>query len=150
MSTAMKNAQIPARYTCDGRDISPPLEWGTVPPGVGSLALFVVGLTPEPSTSTDALSIEYAVAGINPALHRLAAGTLPRGSYLGHGLHGLHYSICPTKGVQVEYEFELYGLSANERIAPDFGALQVLQELNATKAAAARAHGSFTASYQRQ
>ena len=30
---------IPARYTCDGDDISPPLSWGTPPDGTQSLAL---------------------------------------------------------------------------------------------------------------
>lgn len=30
---------IPAEYTCDGRDISPPLSWSGVPGGIRSLAL---------------------------------------------------------------------------------------------------------------
>jgi len=32
---------IPADYTCDGRDISPPLTWGGIPEGTRSLALIV-------------------------------------------------------------------------------------------------------------
>jgi len=32
-------ALIPARYTCDGEDISPPLQWQTVPEGTRSIAL---------------------------------------------------------------------------------------------------------------
>jgi len=34
-------ASIPARYTCDGENVSPPLEWGDVPPEAESLALIV-------------------------------------------------------------------------------------------------------------
>jgi Raf kinase inhibitor-like YbhB/YbcL family protein len=32
---------IPAAYTCDGDDVSPPLSWSNVPPGARSLALVV-------------------------------------------------------------------------------------------------------------
>lgn len=32
---------IPAMYTCDGNDISPPLSWSRIPPGTNSLALIV-------------------------------------------------------------------------------------------------------------
>lgn len=34
-------AAIPARYTCDGANISPPLAWSGVPPDAKSLALIV-------------------------------------------------------------------------------------------------------------
>jgi len=30
---------IPAKYTCDGADVSPPLQWDTVPEGTRSIAL---------------------------------------------------------------------------------------------------------------
>jgi Raf kinase inhibitor-like YbhB/YbcL family protein len=32
---------IPRQYTCEGRDVSPPLAWSGVPPGAKSLALVV-------------------------------------------------------------------------------------------------------------
>src|SRR3990167_4952451 len=39
-STAFTESNmIPAKYTCDGRDISPPLEWKGIPAGTKSLAL---------------------------------------------------------------------------------------------------------------
>src|SRR5512133_579902 len=41
-STAFSHlASIPALYTCDGRNVSPPLEWSGVPAGTKSLALIV-------------------------------------------------------------------------------------------------------------
>ncbi len=35
------NADIPARYTCDGDDVSPPLSWSGVPAGAKSLVLII-------------------------------------------------------------------------------------------------------------
>ena len=35
------NAPIPSKYTCEGEDISPPLEWSGVPNGAKSLVLIV-------------------------------------------------------------------------------------------------------------
>ncbi len=35
------NAHIPERYTCDGKDISPPLEWDGVPDAAKALVLIV-------------------------------------------------------------------------------------------------------------
>jgi Raf kinase inhibitor-like YbhB/YbcL family protein len=32
---------IPARYTCEGQDVSPPLAWSGLPAGTKSLALIV-------------------------------------------------------------------------------------------------------------
>src|SRR5262245_32120499 len=35
------NGEIPKRYTCQGEDLSPPLEWTAPPSGTKSLALVV-------------------------------------------------------------------------------------------------------------
>jgi Raf kinase inhibitor-like YbhB/YbcL family protein len=35
------NGEIPAQYTCEGKDVSPPLEFSGVPQGAKSLALIV-------------------------------------------------------------------------------------------------------------
>jgi Raf kinase inhibitor-like YbhB/YbcL family protein len=41
-STAFSsNGSIPRQYTCEGRDISPPLAWSGIPEGTRSLALIV-------------------------------------------------------------------------------------------------------------
>jgi phosphatidylethanolamine-binding protein (PEBP) family uncharacterized protein len=39
-SPALENgAPIPARYTCDGEDVSPELHWSDVPPAAATLAV---------------------------------------------------------------------------------------------------------------
>ena len=41
-STAFQyNGEIPTSYTCQGQDLSPPLQWQGIPPGTRSLALIV-------------------------------------------------------------------------------------------------------------
>ncbi|HET9576073.1 MAG TPA: YbhB/YbcL family Raf kinase inhibitor-like protein, partial [Nitrospira sp.] len=42
VSTAFSNqSAIPALYTCEGKDISPPMTWADLPAGTKSLALIV-------------------------------------------------------------------------------------------------------------
>lgn len=38
-SAFANNGMIPAKYTCDGQDISPPLQWDGIPEGTKSIAL---------------------------------------------------------------------------------------------------------------
>jgi phosphatidylethanolamine-binding protein (PEBP) family uncharacterized protein len=150
-SAAVHGASLPARYTCDGRDISPPLEWGAVPAGTGNLALFVVAFKPAPSTKTYKASVAWAVAGINPKLHKLAAGRLPRGAYLGLASGGRRYSVCPAKGTREQYQFELYGLPTSVGISPSFAGLPVLSAIASGKPpTSASAHGVFPVTYARK
>ncbi len=148
-SAAIEGSSIPARYTCDGSNISPPLEWGKVPAGTGTLVLMLVGAKVNPATRTAKLSVEWAVAGVNPALHRIAAGRLPPGAFVGEGTHGKRrYSVCPDKGKSEQYQFELYALPPTEAVSPRFAGLPVLAAL-AAKSTPAIGHGDFIALYKR-
>jgi Raf kinase inhibitor-like YbhB/YbcL family protein len=40
-SAFSQNGEIPAKYTCDGKDVSPPLAWSGLPAGTKSLALIM-------------------------------------------------------------------------------------------------------------
>lgn len=151
-SDAVIDNYLESRYTCDGQDISPPIEWGAVPVGVRRLALFILAFKPEPATKTYQITVEWAVAGINPALHRLPAGELPRGAYIG--LTNSHdrrrYSICPKSGEPVHYQFELYGEPVGLVPAANFVGLSALTGLNSRGATRALAHGGFVANYKRK
>lgn len=150
-SAAIVDKTLPALYTCDGKDISPPLEWGPLPASTREVALFLVGYTPVPSTHYYSVAIDWAVAGLNPALHRLAAGHLPPGAHVGIASDGKRrYSVCPKKGVDVHYQFELYGLPATVKIAPNFAALPIISLLSSRKSSnPVNAHGGFVVFYKR-
>lgn len=145
--------KLPAQYTCDGRDIWPPLEWGKVPSGTGSLALFVVGYIPEPSTHTYKVSVEWAVAGLLPTLHKIDPGRLPSYAYVGTNSTGKRsYSLCPPKATTVQYQFELYGVPSAYGVASsNFSAVQLLTTLaSPTGTTRASAYGAFVAEYTRR
>jgi hypothetical protein len=149
LSSPSFSGLIPALYTCDGKDISPPLQWGAVPADAASLALFVIGATPEPSTNTEKLTVEWAIANINPKVHELAPGRLPQGAVVGlNSKDRGRYSICPNRGEETQYRFELFGLPASVALPPHFAGAPVYRALTAAHTPA-NASGSFTASYKR-
>src|SRR5664280_882681 len=78
-SIAVHGDRLPAAFTCDGKDISPPLSWGTVPSTVEELALFALGTADGKSASP---KVEWAMAGIAPQLHSIAAGQTPEQAFV--------------------------------------------------------------------
>jgi len=156
-SPALDGESLPALYTCDGRDVSPPVEWGAVPSTSRELALFMLALTPNPSTHGYLTTIEWALAGVNPALHRLAAGELPPGAHLGlyEARKGRflpqRYSVCPPRGRTVRYQFALYSVPAGIVVPEKFLSTRLLALLgNPESSYRAIAGGAFVASYTRR
>jgi phosphatidylethanolamine-binding protein (PEBP) family uncharacterized protein len=149
-SPAIKGT-IPARYTCDGQDIAPPITWGAIPSKVRELAVFAIDVTPT-SAGRPADTVEWAMAGLKPTLHKVAAGELPPHAFMEEASNGkAHYSICPTKGKPRRYKFALYALPptavATNRIT---GSELLVNLTEATPEDQAPASGEFTASYTRK
>lgn len=96
---------IPARYTCDGDDVSPPLAWEGVPEGTGGFALLV--------TDPDAGGfVHWVLTDIPDDLTELPEGQgdaigAPGQSSFGRAGWG---GPCPPSG-EHRYEFRLYALS---------------------------------------
>jgi Raf kinase inhibitor-like YbhB/YbcL family protein len=109
-SAFQAGAPIPARYTCDGQDTSPPLAWADVPKGAKSLALVVDDPDAPGGTYT-----HWTVYGIPAAARRIQAGATPARSQQGQNSFGddRYGGPCPPKGDKPHhYEFELYALRA--------------------------------------
>ncbi len=143
---------IPAKYTCDGKDISPPLGWGQVPAGTKEVALFVLGLTPTPAGGS-AIAINWAVGGVDANLHKLAAGHLPKGTNVGSNSDGSRgYKICPAKGSRKTYEFAIYAVPGGApKLKGPFKGLQLLGELASNNSPSiAPAAAQFAAFYERK
>lgn len=151
-SSAITGTSLPALYTCDGKNVPPPLEWGAVPAGTRELVLMVIGLTPSAESGSYGVSDEWAVAGVNPALHRLNSGQLPRGAYVGRNSAGKRgYSICPRHGVNERYQFEVYSLPPRLRVSPSFIGMSALGALSQPNtSASATGQGAFVTIYRRR
>lgn len=97
---------IPEEYTCDGGNVSPPLEWTDVPDGVRAFALIV--------TDPDAEGfVHWVLSNIPHDIRQLAAG---EGDAVG-GPEANDFDDegwggpCPPSGTH-RYVFTLYALSA--------------------------------------
>jgi phosphatidylethanolamine-binding protein (PEBP) family uncharacterized protein len=83
---------MPRRYTCDGRDLSPPISWSDIPRDTAELDVFIVNIRP----TGGRLSFDWAVAGLSPRSHGIPAGRLPPAAVVGRNNFGrIGYSICP-------------------------------------------------------
>jgi phosphatidylethanolamine-binding protein (PEBP) family uncharacterized protein len=115
------SSKIPARYTCDGAGVSPPLQWGAIPHGTVELALFVLDLKSEPTVKP---VVNWAVAGLHPTLKGLSAGQLPPGAIVGRNSLGQsRYTICPAKSEGLQrYAVALLAMPHSVSATPGFSA----------------------------
>jgi hypothetical protein len=99
---------IPARYTCRGARMSPPLHWSGAPPGTKSLAL-VVDDADAPITPY----IYWIVFDINPATTDIQQGQLPPGARQGDNSagHATYDPPCPGNRDH-SYRFTVYALDS--------------------------------------
>lgn len=111
--------EIPVKYTCDGEDISPPLQWSDLPEGTKSLAM----ICDDPDAPSGVWD-HWLIFNISPELTGLEEDTPKvfdpfRG--VGHGINNWNNSYyggpCPPSG-QHRYYFKLYALDAKLRIKP--------------------------------
>ena len=113
------NALIPAKYTCDGADISPPLSWDEPPGGTQSFALIFDD--PDVPGGTFVHWVLYDIPATVRELSEniVAVKTLPNGGVQGKNDFGkLGYGgSCPPNGTH-RYIFKLYALDYKVSLAP--------------------------------
>jgi phosphatidylethanolamine-binding protein (PEBP) family uncharacterized protein len=106
-STAEGPGRLAAAYTCDGTDSWPELHWSGVPAGSAELILYVMNVAPVEGK----LFVDWAVAGLDPALTGIEAGQLPKAAITGtNGFGKPGWEICPPKGGGEIYIFAVYAL----------------------------------------
>jgi Raf kinase inhibitor-like YbhB/YbcL family protein len=109
------NADIPALYTCEGRDQSPPLAWSGVPAGTRSLALVVDDPDAPDPAAPKMTWVHWVVYNLPPAATALAAGAsggkLPPGARegLNDWQRAGYGGPCPPIG-RHRYVHKLYAL----------------------------------------
>jgi Raf kinase inhibitor-like YbhB/YbcL family protein len=123
-SSAFENgAEIPARYTCSGEDVSVPLNWEGVPEAARSLVLIVDDPDAPDPRAPKMVWVHWVLYNIPPDINSLAehitSATLPPGASEGiNDWQRLGYGgPCPPVG-RHRYFHKLYALDI------------VLEELN--------------------
>lgn len=134
---------IPTRYTCDGAEVSPPLEWSGVPDGAAELVLVV--------TDPDAPNgefVHWVVGGLDPDRGGLDEGEVPDEAVEGrNGFEERGYGApCPPSGDTAHrYVFRLY--AAGEQVDMQPGAS--VDEVRGALEASALADGQLVGTYTR-
>jgi Raf kinase inhibitor-like YbhB/YbcL family protein len=106
---------IPVKYTCEGDDVSPPLEFGDVPAGAYSLVLIVDDPDAPDPAAPKMTWVHWVLVNLPPGTRALAEGvkpaSLPQGTV--EGLNDWkrtgYGGPCPPIG-RHRYFFRLYAL----------------------------------------
>jgi hypothetical protein len=125
-------ANIPVKYTCNGQNISPALDWGQGPAGTASFALIM--------DDPDAAYTHWVIFNLPPDSQGLSEAVpkddkLASGALQGKiGSGGIGYPIgyfgaCPPKGSPHHYRFTLYALDKSLDLAAGATKDQVLQAM---------------------
>jgi Raf kinase inhibitor-like YbhB/YbcL family protein len=115
--------EIPKQYTCEGRDISPPLSWTNVPTGTKSLALIIDDPDAPDPRAPKRTWVHLVLYNISPDVTGLSEGlskdNLPRGTLFGiNDFNRADYGgPCPPIG-RHRYFHKLYALDV---VLPDLG-----------------------------
>lgn len=131
-SDAFENAQpLPAKHTCDGQNVSPPLRWTAGPAKTQGYALVV--------NDVDARGdfVHWVVSGIPAGQTALAEGvgaSESAGSGLVQGKNGFgkqgYGGPCPPKGKAHRYRFHLFALDQQPGLKPGMTANDLRRAIN--------------------
>jgi Raf kinase inhibitor-like YbhB/YbcL family protein len=123
-SAAFANgAEIPARHTCEGEQLSPPLEWSGAPKGTRSFVLIVDDPDAPDPAAPQRVWVHWLLYNLPPDTTSLAEGAsrtgLPEGAReLRNDGDGVGYTgPCPPIG-RHRYFHRIYAL---DTILPDLG-----------------------------
>lgn len=135
------NAQIPAEYSCTGRNVPPPLRWANVPPDAKSLAVVV-----DDPDAPHGRYVHWVVTGIPPSATGIVDGALPAQAVvsLNSGQQAEYLGPCPPAGTGVHhYRFQLYALRESLTLAPTTPVPESTNRIVGLSVADARTVGLF-------
>jgi Raf kinase inhibitor-like YbhB/YbcL family protein len=118
------NQPIPAKYTCEGENVNPPLEFTDIPPGTKSLVLIVDD--PDASGKT---WVHWVLYNMSPNINYIKENNTPRNAAVGMTDFGKNEygGPCPPSGTH-RYFFKLYALSEMLEDMPEFTDKEMLSE----------------------
>lgn len=133
-SAFQHNEMMPAKYTCEGPNISPPLSWTNPPKGTKSIVLIVDDPDAPDPKAPQRVWVHWVLYNLPPTAGELLEGVknedLPKGTIVGiNDRQNVGYTgPCPPIGVH-RYFHKLYAL---DTVLPDMGSAtkpQVLEKM---------------------
>ncbi len=99
--------RIPARYSCEDENISPPLAWRGVPKDAAELA--VVVSDPDAPRGT---FFHWIVVGVRASERAFGEGAVPEGAVQvkGSSQNPTYIGMCPPNGEEHTYDFTVHAL----------------------------------------
>jgi hypothetical protein len=125
-----EGGMIPRQYTCDGKDISPPLTWSAVPAGTKSLALICDD--PDAPMGTWVHWVIFNIPGDIKALPENMPSQKKLGMEAQQGTNDFrkigYGGPCPPGGTH-RYYFKLYALDTEINLEPGITKAQLLKTM---------------------
>lgn len=133
VSTAFAEGRpIPADYTCDGRNISPPLKWSGAPPGTRSLVLIC-----DDPDAPGGVWTHWVIHGLPGNMTELPEGVPavenpPTGGKQGKNSfkHIGYGGPCPPSGKAHRYFFKIYALDDDISPGPNASRADLLRVIH--------------------
>jgi phosphatidylethanolamine-binding protein (PEBP) family uncharacterized protein len=115
---------VKSRFTCAGHNSRPRIAWGRVPANTKELLVFVRTLQTGPPT------LNWAIAGLSPSVHRLGEGALPAGAVVGRNSFGrIGYYLCPdTRARPAIVSITVVAAPRRRSLGTGFNAVALLDE----------------------
>jgi len=136
---------IPVKFTCDGENLSPELQWGNLPVGTKSLALIMDD--PDAPMGT---FVHWVIYNMPATLTGLPEGVKTEEQVSGIGTQGNngagrsgYTGPCPPPGKPHRYFFSLYALDMWAVFEPGFSKEQLLQQIEGHVLATGQVMGTF-------
>ena len=145
-SSAFQAGQtIPAKYTCEGADISPPLEWSGVPASAKSLALICDDPDAPVGTWLHWVLYDLPVAATDLAEKVPPSESLSFGAKQGiNDFKRVGYGgPCPPPGKPHRYCFKLYALDVDLGLKPRATKQELLRAMDGHVLAEAQLMGTY-------
>ena len=145
-SSAFRPGQpIPSKYTCEGEDVSPPLQWSDLPAGAKSLSLicddpdapfgtWVHWVVYELPLTTGELTEKVSTSQILPDGAKQGRNDFKRVGYGGP---------CPPPGKPHRYYFKLYALDTDLGLKPGATKQDLLRAMEGHILAEAQLMGTY-------
>jgi Raf kinase inhibitor-like YbhB/YbcL family protein len=124
-------APIPARYTCDGEDMSPPLAWSDAPQGTTAFALIM-----DDPDAPRGVFTHWVLFNVPAQVQDLPEAVPKTARLADRGLQGRndfgkvgYGGPCPPPGPPHRYRFTLYALDIILDLSPGASKQQVLEAI---------------------